>query len=120
MRRFDSWLASRIVRDGEKMWDPTVRNRFGFLEGLIGVVVNLLLSGIKLFLGVVLQSAGLISDAVHSFGDMATSLVVIFGFRISQKPPDVEHPFGHAKGEHVATLIIAVLLVVAEIGRAHV
>ena len=122
MRNFDSWLASRMVREGDKLWDPAVRNRFGFLEGLVSVVVNLLLGGIKLFLGIVLQSAGLISDAVHSLGDMATSLVVIFGFRLSKKPPDAEHPFGHAKGEHVATLIIAVLLVVAgfELGRSTV
>jgi cation diffusion facilitator family transporter len=99
-----------------------VRVRVGLLEGWVSAVLNLVLAGIKLALGVMLRSAGLISDAVHSLGDLATSLVVIIGFRASRKPPDAEHPFGHAKAEYVATLIIAILLVVAgvEIGQETV
>jgi cation diffusion facilitator family transporter len=96
-----------------------VRNRFGLLEGSVSAVLNLALAVLKLALGVLLQSAGLISVAVHSLGDVATSLIVIIGFRASQKPPDAEHPFGHARVEQVAALIISVLLMVAgfEIGK---
>ncbi len=122
LQRFAKWLTSRLTGEGESIRDPNLRNRIGALEGWVSAVLNLILAGIKLALGVMLQSAGLISDAVHSLGDMATSLVVIISFRAARKPPDAEHPFGHAKAENVATLIIAVLLVVAglEIGQETV
>ncbi|MCZ6645065.1 MAG: cation diffusion facilitator family transporter [SAR324 cluster bacterium] len=122
MQRFTNWLVTQITREDESLRNPDVRNRLGMLEGWVSVVLNLALAGIKLLLGIGLQSAGLISDAVHSLGDMATSLVVIISFRAARKPPDAEHPFGHAKAEQVATLIIAVLLVVAgfEVGQETV
>lgn len=119
MQRITKWILSRLMAEGESLRDPEVRVRVGLMQGWLSVVLNLLLACIKLAMGLLLQSMGLISDAVHSLGDMATSLVVIISFRASSKPPDAEHPFGHAKAEHVATLIIAILLVVAgfEIGQ---
>ncbi len=119
MERFTRWLTSRMIEKDESPRDPRVRARFGMLEGWVSIVVNLLLAAGKLVLGIIMHSAGLISDAVHSLGDMATSLVVIVGFRVSRKPPDPEHPFGHEKSEQIATLIISVLLVIAgfELGK---
>ncbi len=115
MNAITRWLVRPLLGVGSSPREPAVRTRLGELEGWVSIVVNLALAAGKVFLGVSLHSAGLISDAVHSLGDMATSLVVIVGFRISKKPPDPEHPFGHERSEHIATLIIAVLLVIAGI-----
>lgn len=122
MRRPIEWIYSRLVSEGESLRDPAVRSRFGLLEGWVSAALNLALAVFKLVMGIMLHSTGLISVAIHSLGDVATSLVVVIGFRASRKPPDAEHPFGHARVEQVAALIISVLMVVAgfEIGQETV
>lgn len=122
MDRLTRVIARAVIRNWKDTGNPRVRSRYGFLEGGVSIAVNLILSAIKLTLGISLRSTGLIADAVHSLSDMASSLVVILGFKISSKPPDLEHPFGHAKAEYIATLVVALLMIVAgvEIGQEGV
>lgn len=107
------WIARHTIRDWTQVGKPAVRTRYGLLEGWVSIVGNLVLAAVKLAMGMALQSAGLIADAVHSLSDMASSVVVILGFRMSSKPPDPEHPFGHARAEYVATLVVSLLMIVA-------
>ncbi|CAM4200024.1 cation diffusion facilitator family transporter [Lacicoccus alkaliphilus] len=79
---------------------------------IIGIAVNLLLAVIKGIGGVMGNSRALVADAVHSASDVVSSIAVYIGVRAAQKPPDREHPYGHGKSENVATLIVAILLVV--------
>lgn len=79
---------------------------------IIGIVVNLILAIIKGVGGVMGNSRALVADAVHSASDVVSSIAVYIGVRAAQKPPDREHPYGHGKSENVATLIVAILLVV--------
>lgn len=79
----------------------------------MSIAVNLVVGGIKLGAGVAIGSISLVADAVHSFSDLVTSAVVIWGFSAAARPSDREHPFGHGRVESVASLIIAVLLLVA-------
>jgi cation diffusion facilitator family transporter len=113
MERLARWVARGCIRDWERVRDPVVRSRYGLLEGWVSVVGNLLLAALKLALGLALHSAGLVADAVHSLSDMASSAVVIVSFRVSAKPPDPEHPFGHARAEYIATLVVSLLMVMA-------
>jgi len=92
--------------------DPMVRTRIGQLEAWVSILVNGVLTAVKLVLGLMVNSLALIADGVHTLSDMATSMVVLFGFKISGKPADKEHPFGHGRVEYVTTLIIAVMLAV--------
>lgn len=78
----------------------------------LGVVVNLILTIIKLWGGIIGNSRALIADAVHSASDVISSFVVLFGVRAANKPPDDDHPYGHGKYESVAALIVAILLIV--------
>ncbi len=96
--------------------DPVVRAKYGYLEGTMSIIGNTILFFIKLFLGIFINSIALIADSVHTISDTGTSAVVILGFRMSKKPPDKEHPFGHGRVEYIATLIIAVLLIVVGFG----
>ncbi len=96
--------------------DPVVRAKYGYLEGTVSIVGNALLFVIKFILGLFLNSIALIADSIHTLSDVATSAVVIFGFKVSKKPSDKEHPFGHGRAEYIATLIIAILLVVTGLG----
>ncbi len=116
------WLVQRFVPAGGKISDPRVRERYGLLEGWVSVVVNLVIFGVKLVPGLLLGSVSLVADAIHSASDVASSAIVIWGFRASAKPSDREHPFGHGRIESIASLVIAVLLLVAalEFGKAAV
>ena len=86
------------------------RSTIGRLEAWVSIVVNSVLATVKLALGLAANSLALIADAIHTASDVATSIVVIFGFTISGKPADKEHPFGHGRAEYVATLVIAIML----------
>ena len=79
--------------------------------GAIGVIANLFLLGIKFIVGFVFKSQGLIADAINSFGDVFSSIVTFVGGKISSKPADDEHEFGHGKAEFVASLLIGIFMV---------
>lgn len=76
----------------------------------LGLVVNLALGAVKLVGGIVGQSFALVSDAVNSIGDSLGSVIVLFALRVAQKPPDVDHPYGHTRAEAVAGLSVAWLI----------
>lgn len=82
---------------------------------LVGVVVNTLLIFLKFVAGIVGSSQALIADAVHSISDLFTDAVVLVGLRISQKPPDKTHHFGHARLETLASTIVGLALVATAI-----
>lgn len=77
---------------------------------LVGFVVNLLLAAGKLAAGLLGRSGAMVADAVHSFSDLATDIVVIAFARISAKPKDDGHDYGHGKYETLATIIISLAL----------
>lgn len=83
---------------------------------LTGSVVNLLLVGVKFAAGLVGNSAAMISDAVHSLSDFITDIVVLVFVRISSRPQDADHEYGHGKFETLATLFIGLALAAAAIG----
>jgi len=78
---------------------------------LVGVMVNTLLILIKLAAGIFGSSQALIADAVHSFSDLFTDVVVLVGLKISHKPPDKTHHFGHARIETLASTIVGIALI---------
>ena len=82
----------------------------------IGFFVNMLLSVGKLIAGFVGRSGAMIADGVHSVSDFATDIVVLLFVRISAKPKDEDHDYGHGKYETLATVIIGVALAAVAIG----
>ncbi|MCW0483962.1 cation diffusion facilitator family transporter [Gaoshiqia sediminis] len=81
-------------------------------EGWVSIVVNTLLFGLKYWAGIVSGSIALIADAWHTLTDSISSVIVLIGGKISSKPADEEHPFGHGRAEHIAAIIIGVLLAI--------
>lgn len=105
-------LSTRLIPDYGDASRPNVRAKYGYLEAGVSIFGNGAMFAVKLVLGIMINSISLIADSFHTFSDTGTSVVVLFGFKISKKAPDSEHPFGHGRAEFVATLIIAVLLIV--------
>lgn len=115
MKTITKLILKLFVKNYSQVEDPSVRAQYGALGGWASVFVNIILFIIKFFLGILINSVSLIADAFHTLSDLITSFVFLFGFKLSQKPPDKEHPFGHGRMEPVTALIISVLLFVAGI-----
>lgn len=96
--------------------DTSTREKEIYRVTLVGFVVNLILSAAKLAAGILGRSGAMVADAIHSFSDMATDIVVIVFARISSKPKDDGHDYGHGKYETLATIIISLALAAVGIG----
>ena len=85
-------------------------NKYIVREGWLSIVANISLFGLKYWAGIVTGSVALIADAWHTLTDSVSSVIVLIGGKISNKPADDDHPFGHGRAEHIAAIIIGVLL----------
>ena len=88
-----------------------VRFRYGIVAGVFGIISNFLLFIGKLLVGLIGASITIVADAINNLSDMGSNCIVIFGFKLSNKPADSKHPFGHARYEQIMALIVAVLVV---------
>ncbi|TFB08463.1 cation transporter [Candidatus Atribacteria bacterium MT.SAG.1] len=82
----------------------------GYLEGTISIILNTLLFGLKYWVGIKAFSIAIIADSWHTLSDSLTSMVVIIGFKVSSKPADKKHPYGHGQAEIISSVIIGTLL----------
>ena len=96
--------------------DAALRRREIYKVTLAGSVVNIVLTLCKFAAGILGRSAAMVADAVHSLSDLATDVIVLVFVRISGKPEDKGHDYGHGKYETFATLLIGVALLVVGIG----
>ena len=86
------------------------KNWLAYSEGWISIGVNILLFALKFWAGIVSGSVAIVADAWHTLTDSISSVIVIIGVKVSKKPPDKHHPFGHGRAELIATLFIALFL----------
>ena len=116
------WLVKKFIKDPENWEDPAVRERYGLLTGLVGIVLNLLLSAGKLGAGLLTGSISVTADAFNNLSDAGSSVVTLAGFRMAAKQADEDHPFGHGRIEYLAGLIVAaaILLVGVELAKTSV
>lgn len=76
----------------------------------ISMIVNIILSLLKILTGIIGKSGALIADGIHSFSDLITDIFAIFGSIISRKPADEKHPFGHGKLEYLTSIVISLVI----------
>lgn len=105
-------LKKLFIKNHMNTHDPIVRNQYGKVSGIFGIFTNLILGIIKLVIGIISNSVSIIIDAANNIADMASSTLTIIGFKLSNKNPDRQHPYGYARYEYVAGLIIAILMLV--------
>ena len=90
--------------------DEKHKRRLGLTEGILSSVANIVLFAVKIWVGMLTGSIAMVADAWHTLSDTVTSVVVIFGFLVSAKPGDQEHPFGHGRAELIGSIVIGTLL----------
>ncbi len=104
-------LLSRIfVKNHKDYKNPTVRKAYGTMSGAVGIVTNLILALIKLIAGILSASVAIIADALNNLSDAGSSLITLISFKLSSKPADKEHPFGHARFEYISSMIVSFLI----------
>lgn len=103
-------IKKLLIRNYKDTDRPEVRFRYGIVAGVIGIVFNLLLFGAKIAVGLIGNSLTVVADAVNNLSDSGSSVVTLFGFKLSSRPADKEHPFGHARYEYVSGLVVAFLV----------
>ena len=91
---------------------PEVRKSYGTLSSIVGICVNFLLALIKLIAGVLSSSSAIIADSLNNLSDAASSVVTFISFKISSKPADRGHPFGHARMEYISSMIVSFLILI--------
>lgn len=105
-------LRKIFIRDYKNVGDAKVRTAHGKLASFFGVITNVLLFAVKLVFGLLASSISIIADSINNLSDTGNSFVALIGFKISSKPADKEHPFGHQRLEYLAGLIISIVIVV--------
>ena len=104
-------LFSRLfIKDRENYSDPTVRQAYGMLCSVCGIVLNVILFAIKFFAGMITGSIAVTADSFNNLGDAGSSVITLVGFRLSSQKPDPDHPFGHGRFEYISGLFVSIAI----------
>lgn len=99
-----------FIRDYQHVERVDIREAYGVLSGILGIVCNLALFATKLVIGLITNSIAITSDAFNNLSDTGSSLVAIAGAKLSRRDADLEHPFGHGRFEYIASLMISFII----------
>lgn len=104
------FVRKLFVKDYQDTQNPKVRTRYGLSAGIFGIISNAILFAFKLAIGLIGNSITIIADAINNLSDAGSSVVTLVGFKLSATPPDKDHPFGHARYEYIASLLVSVVV----------
>ena len=90
--------------------NSSVRHKYGIISGIVGIGANLVLSIFKLVIGIITGSVAIMADAMNNLSDAGSAIVSLVSFKLSAKPADRDHPFGHARIEYVASMVVSFLI----------
>lgn len=105
------WLVKKFIKDYKNTKQPAVRVKYALLSGIVGIISNVFLFVTKLVVGMIFQSIAVTADAVNNLTDAGSSVITLVGFKLSSKPADEEHPYGHARIEYVTGFIVSVVII---------
>lgn len=103
-------LLRIFIKNYNNTKDSEVREKYGTLGSIVGIVVNILLSAGKYIIGVISKSVSITADAINNLADAASCIVTLVSFKMSARKPDKEHPFGHGRIEYIAALAVGFLV----------
>ncbi len=103
-------LVKWLIKDKENVNSPAVRHAYGMLCSAVGIVINILLFGIKFFAGFISHSIAITADAFNNLSDAGSSIITLIGFKLAASKPDEDHPFGHGRIEYISGLFVSVMI----------
>lgn len=105
-------LKKIFIKNYKNIDNPEVRNQYGKVAGIFGIITNIILGIIKLVIGIISHSVSIMADAANNIADTASSVLTIIGFKLANKKPDKKHPYGYARYEYVSGFVIAILMLI--------
>lgn len=103
-------LLKLFVKNKDDTANVKVREKYGTLSGIVGILCNLILCILKIGLGLILGSISLSADGLNNLTDMGSSVITTVGFKMAAKPADKDHPFGHGRIEYLSAFIVSMLI----------
>lgn len=103
-------LVKLFIKNSEDVKNPDVREKYGMLGSIVGIIVNLMLSIGKYIIGVISNSISITADAINNLADAGSCIVTLVSFKLAARKPDKNHPFGHGRIEYIAALIVGFIV----------
>lgn len=104
------YLTEKFISNYENISDEKTRNAYVYLGSIVGIICNLILSIVKIAVGVISGSVSVMADGFNNLSDMASSVITMVGIKLANRPADKEHPFGHGRMEYLSALIVAFMV----------
>ena len=106
------FIVKTFIKDHENLTDKNVRNAYGNLASIFGIITNIVICLIKMVAGIMFGFISMIADATNNLTDAGSSIITLIGFKLASKPADKDHPFGHARIEYIAGFIVSMIIVI--------
>lgn len=103
-------MLEKFIKNYSDAKNPQVRIRVGRFAGFVGIFANILLFGVKLAFGLIFGSISIVADSLNNLSDSGSNVLTVVGYTISGKPADKDHPYGHARMEYLASLLISIIV----------
>lgn len=104
------YLTEKFIKNYQNIEDEKTRNSYVYLGSIVGIICNLVLSVVKIAVGVVSGSVSVLADGFNNLSDMASSIITMIGIKLANRPADKEHPFGHGRMEYLSALVVAFMV----------
>lgn len=106
----NNFLFKKFIKNHEDVNNPKVRDSYGRLAGIAGILSNAVLCFAKVVTGLLSGSIAILADGLNNLADASSSVVTLVGFKLASMPEDEEHPYGHARIEYLAGLIVSFMI----------
>ena len=116
------FLFKIFIKNYKDTQNEIIRRKYGLFSGISGIVLNFILFVIKIIAGIISSSLGIIADAINNLSDAGSSLITLIGFKLSGKPADHDHPFGHGRFEYISAMLVSVAIILMgfETGKSSI
>ncbi len=105
-------LCKIFIKDRSNIKNPSVRRAYGTLASIVGIILNLTIAIGKIIIGFLFGAISLQADGINNLSDAGSQIISLISFKIAAKPADKDHPFGHARIEYVASMIVSFFVLI--------
>ena len=105
-------LVRKFVSDYDNYRNQKVRQAYGTLCSILSIICNIILVIFKIMIGIIVNSVAIQADGLNNLSDVGSNLASLFGFKLANKHPDSDHPYGHGRYEYITGMMIAFLILV--------
>ena len=104
------FICHKFIKNHEDIEDPKVRERYGLVFSVFSIICNIVMVIFKLLVSFLTNSVSIKADAINNISDVGSNVATLFGFRLANKHPDSDHPYGHGRMEYVSGMIVSFLI----------